>query len=461
MRLALLASLVGLSLACSPASSRTNASSAPADPPLETTTPAAPDETPATTAIVRTPERLAALLTEHDRLVAGGADAATLQRARDDIATMAAQRDAHVSRLFWYTDLDAAKAAAKASGKPILSLRLLGRLDEETSCANSRLFRIVLYADEGVSKVLREQYVLHWSSERPVPQMIVDYGDGRVVHRTITGNSAHYVLDAEGRVVDVLPGLYGPAQFRKVLGETLALAKTTASLSDDDAKKAIAKFHRTQTWVLTARWRKLLHLAYGDGWGDQLDQATLPQPYVMKWSHPLYDSLPAAVVNANTMSKGGMEGPDLAALQPEIVAYAAGGEWSVVARGAPLETIGLASAALLRDKHPRDWSTAAATELDDDALQKRLTAFARTLTDEEVRNEYSLHGAIHAHMARGKDVDFEALNAWVYAKIFFTPKDDAWLGLMPTGAVTGLPSDGFTSLPRPAPASLPRPAPET
>ena len=67
------------------------------------------------------------------------------------------QRDCYASQLYWFTDLEQAKAAAKASGKPILSLRLLGRLDEEFSCANSRFFRTALYANGEVSKVLRDQ----------------------------------------------------------------------------------------------------------------------------------------------------------------------------------------------------------------------------------------------------------------------------------------------------------------
>src|SRR3954454_4201275 len=45
------------------------------------------------------------------------------------------------SRLYWYTDGEAARPAAAASGRPILVLRLLGRLDEQLSCANSRYFR--------------------------------------------------------------------------------------------------------------------------------------------------------------------------------------------------------------------------------------------------------------------------------------------------------------------------------
>ena len=72
---------------------------------------------------------------------------------------------------------------------------MLGRLDEDLSCANSRLFRATLYANQDVSAFLREHFVLYWSSERPVPRVTIDYGDGRRLERTTTGNSAHYVLD--------------------------------------------------------------------------------------------------------------------------------------------------------------------------------------------------------------------------------------------------------------------------
>lgn len=49
------------------------------------------------------------------------------------------QRDCYASRLFWHKDFEAAKSEAQRTGKPILSLRLLGNLDEELSCANSTL----------------------------------------------------------------------------------------------------------------------------------------------------------------------------------------------------------------------------------------------------------------------------------------------------------------------------------
>jgi hypothetical protein len=133
------------------------------------------------------------------------------------IDAVAGQKDASVSRLYWYTDFEKAKAAARASGRLILSLRLLGNLDEEFSCANSRYFRTVLYANAEVSRVLRERLILHWKSVRPVPKITIDFGDGRVLQRTVTGNSIHYVLDPDGRVIDGLPGLYGPKAFLKLL----------------------------------------------------------------------------------------------------------------------------------------------------------------------------------------------------------------------------------------------------
>lgn len=47
------------------------------------------------------------------------------------IDQVAAQKYATFSRLYWYTDLAKAQRAAVRAGKPILSLHLLGKLDDE------------------------------------------------------------------------------------------------------------------------------------------------------------------------------------------------------------------------------------------------------------------------------------------------------------------------------------------
>src|SRR5215467_2769827 len=126
--------------------------------------------------------------------------------------------------LFWFTDLEAAITEARRSRRPILSLRLLGRLDEELSCANSRFFRKLLYPEPRINKLLRDGFVLHWQSLRPVPLVTIDFGDGRVIRRTLTGNSVHLVLDPDGRAVDALPGLFAPSVFLELLVEARRFA---------------------------------------------------------------------------------------------------------------------------------------------------------------------------------------------------------------------------------------------
>lgn len=160
---------------------------------------------------------------------------------RGAIDTVAGQRDAYASGLYWFTDLEAAKTEARKTRRRILSLRLLGNLNEEYSCANSRFFRTVLYANAEVSKTLRENYVLHWKSVRPAPLLTIDMGDGRRIRRTITGNSIHYLLDPEGCVLDALPGIYSPQAFLAALGR--AAFGTRAAKSGDDP-----------LWLVTGSW---------------------------------------------------------------------------------------------------------------------------------------------------------------------------------------------------------------
>ena len=172
------------------------------------------------------PGGLQRLIDENAEVLKRGPDlgGSSWRNAVAAIDTVAAQRDAWASKIYWYTDLDQAKAAAAREGKPILSLRLLGNLDTDLSCANSRFFRTTLYPDPRVNTPLREKFIMHWSSERPVPVVTVDFGDGRTMKRTVTGNSIHYVLDEHGRPLDALPGLYSAAEFIKRLNESLALA---------------------------------------------------------------------------------------------------------------------------------------------------------------------------------------------------------------------------------------------
>lgn len=149
--------------------------------------------------------------------------------ASPELDRLCAQKDAHTSLLFWFTDLAAALAEARRTQKPILSLRLLGRLDEELSCANSRFFRKLLYPEPRLNQLLRDHFVLHWQSVRPVPRVTIDFGNGRRVEKTLTGNSVHVVLDPQGRPVDALPGLFAPHVFHALLQRARTYASADPS----------------------------------------------------------------------------------------------------------------------------------------------------------------------------------------------------------------------------------------
>ena len=190
----------------------------------------------ASEASARSPEELAKLIGQ-----VGRRSLPTTEQAAA-IDREAAQKDAFKSGLFWYTDLSEAVTAAKANNKPILSLRLLGRLDEEMSCANSRFFRKTLYVDPAVIKVMKEQYILHWESVRPVPIITIDYGNGTKVSRTLTGNSIHYLLSPKGDLIDGLPGLIDAPTFER---ETKAFAQFIATW--DGNKPALGRYYDATT----------------------------------------------------------------------------------------------------------------------------------------------------------------------------------------------------------------------
>lgn len=194
------------------------------------------------------PGRLAALLSANaakiSRMKAGlaaGESRPEWTRLRAEIDAAAHQRDAAWSGLYWHTSLPEALAAATREDKPVLSLRLLGRLDEELSCANSRFFRTALYANTAVSDELRKNWVLHWESVRPAPKVTIDFGDGRTLLRTVTGNSLHYVLDADGKALDVIPGLWEPGEFLRRLGGAVTAAPQGATNGLDENSRLLMR----------------------------------------------------------------------------------------------------------------------------------------------------------------------------------------------------------------------------
>src|SRR5215213_3359074 len=181
-------------------------------------------------------------ISRHVAAPAAGSDQQWL-RIATALDAVAQQKNSYLAGLYWHTDLESAKKASVKTGKPILSLRLLGKLNDELSCANSRFFRTVLYSNAEVSSVLRERFVLHWESVRPVPTITIDFGGGRKLERTITGNSIHYILDSQARPIDALPGLYGPQAFLRGLTAAETMFKSLSGKTELDRNLVLRMYY--------------------------------------------------------------------------------------------------------------------------------------------------------------------------------------------------------------------------
>jgi len=365
------------------------------------------------------------------------------QRLSATLDAICQQRDCYASRLYWYTDLEQAKAAAKASGKPILSLRLLGRLDEDLSCANSRFFRIALYPNADVSQALRDRFILHWQSVRPVPKVTIDFGDGRKLQQTITGNSIHYILDAEGKPIDALPGLYGPQAFLKQVLQAEKAVKEYSQQAPQAKETFLRAYHRDRLAAIERNWT-----------GD-LSNLGISLPLPSQRENQSTSSAPTAAQAAPiAMSKMAVETPLLRSISRDrllenrqaLETATSNSLWGKIGQlhsgDAQLD---LNSQALMRRKNPHAYA-GLQQKSGDNPLEQVLSNFERLMAVDTIRNEYLLHSQIHEWFIQGASTttNVDTLNERVYAQLFLTPSTDPWLGLLPRDAYTAIENDGIS-----------------
>jgi len=368
-----------------------------------------------------------------------------VSRLEEIIDQVGMQRYCSRSRLFWHTDLTKAIEAARASGKPILSLRMLGNLNEDFSCANSRFFRTTLYANEEISQTLRENFVLHWQSVRPVPKVTIDFGDGRKLERTITGNSAHYILTPDAEVVDCLPGLYGPKAFLRKISDGLSLARQVAALAPSDRGAKLAEFHAQQVSLLSQEFARDLARAAQPGdavptleaQGQQQRIAAPPANAAGKIAAPKFR------VESRLIAAALPSAADPLTLEDDAV-------WQRIASlHAEDSQLDPASRDLIRSENPTA-AVAGRLSVTKSDVENPLVRLVRSLESsialDTVKNEYRLHRQIHGWLA---DANYrpgiDELNERVYAELFLTPSSDPWLGLAPPDVYTALPNSGVVA----------------
>lgn len=348
------------------------------------------------------------------------------------------QKDSYLSGLYWYTDIGEAKAAARAAGKPILSLRLLGKLNEQFSCANSRFFRTTLYSNAEMSNMLRDRFILHWQSVRPAPRVTIDFGDGRKLERTLTGNSIHYVLDSEGRPLDALPGLYGFWAFLRGLEHAEGIFKQLKGMDDDARGAALAKYHRARIDALTAAW------AVDTGkYGGKIPESLLARIGKGQGPPSALEAAPVAMtkrtlIEVNVLNAIMRDANVLGRVTDEAA-------WTkIAALHANDAFLDSRSQSLIRRHSGNLFITTGFPAEAEAQLSRLIDKLQRSIALDTVRNEYVLHTKLHGWLiADPTRDDVDALNEKVYAELFLTPRSDPWLGLLSAEDYTALEGSGI------------------
>lgn len=356
------------------------------------------------------------------------------QRLSVALDAVAQQKDSYLSGLYWYTDLTQARSAARASGKPILSLRLLGKLSEEFSCANSRFFRTILYSNAAVSKLLRENFVLYWQSERPAPRVTIDFGDGRRLERTLTGNSIHYVLDTNGKPIDALPGLYGPGAFLRALNQIESAFKQLETPTGNTPPSYVLATH-ARINEININWVSDIQKIGGK----------LPQDILVVQNR---DGTPAAIeitslaitkaITERTILRSITAGPEKLA---EVTDEAA---WKQIAQLHEADAkLDARSISLIKRQTGKVLNVNDSKVDKERELIKLLMGLEKNIALDTVRNEYRMRTKVLAWMLADRNrSDLEALNKKVYAELFLTPASDPWLGLFSSDTYIALQNSG-------------------
>lgn len=378
------------------------------------------------------PEGLKALMTGHaaeinrhiaDPKAAAGPEWQRITHALDQVGQ---QKNNYSSGLYWYTNLHEATKAARESGKPILSLRLLGNLTDELSCANSRFFRTVLYANAQIAPLLRDRFVLHWQSVRPAPRITIDFGDGRKLERTVTGNSIHYILDSDGRLIEALPGLYGPAAFQQNLSHAEMLFNKLAGKTGADRRKTLVEHYRSRANRISSAWGSDMMRI-----GRQISRETL-----------MYRGSNGEAVAIGPLAVTKMMTETTILRSMTSVSDALGritdeDSWRKIAQlHANDAKLDERSLALIKSQN---------ASLSTEELANMIRNFEELVALDTVRNEYMMHPKLYLLLTDDSlRENLENFNDHVYATLFLTPKSDPWLGLVAPDVYTAIDKGGIS-----------------
>jgi hypothetical protein len=101
-----------------------------------------------------------------------------------------------------------------------------------------------LFSKPSVADFVNRSFEPVWVSVRPVPIIRIDFGDGKVLTRTLHGNILTSVCTADGLLLDSLPGIYTEDVYRDRLDQLRLLALRAGEQKPDKRAEFASAYHR-------------------------------------------------------------------------------------------------------------------------------------------------------------------------------------------------------------------------
>ena len=104
----------------------------------------------------------------------------------------------------------------------------------------------MLFSSDEVANFINAHFEPVWESVRPVPMVMIDFGNGHKITRTMNGNVATHACNADGTVLDILPGVYTADVYRQQLEQLLLLHRYALMAGPDRLSVRLKDYHDTQ-----------------------------------------------------------------------------------------------------------------------------------------------------------------------------------------------------------------------
>ncbi|MBX9685173.1 MAG: hypothetical protein K2X27_00650 [Candidatus Obscuribacterales bacterium] len=145
----------------------------------------------------------------------------------------------------------------------------------------------MLFSNTEIADFINENFEACWQSVRKVPLVSIDLGQGNVIKRTLNGNIATYVCFSDGRIIDILPGLYEPQAYKDRLKQLCLASKYFSKLGNEKKNFELEKYHKLQESRLRAGKTPARFIAANKTGDGEIEFVTKYGDHDKRWLEPL------------------------------------------------------------------------------------------------------------------------------------------------------------------------------